>query len=248
MPIGKKEKERIYLDSFRYFCPDLQSGEIFDDESPDFIIKIGQRRIGVEITEIFVDAGRNRNSRQAIAAARDRITATARDIAIELGTPPASVTLFFNWTKPLLRRRELQIAEAVARVVHDNMPPEGENGELECRYDSVQPTEVDLILVNRAYPVSEHRWSWTEASRVERNAIRYVEDAICKKINVYRGCSGKCDECWLLIVSPSPNASGGIRPDEASLAHIYRSPFDRSYVFDDAFGRLYRLNTLSSEN
>jgi hypothetical protein len=246
MPTGKKQKERTYLDSFRYFCPDLQSGEIFDDESPDFVIKIDQRRLGIEITEIFVHAGRNRNARQAIAAARDRITATARDIAIELGTPPACVTLFFNSTRPLLRKGESRIAEAVARVVHDNMPPEGDNTELECRYGSVQPIEVDLILVNRAHPVSEHRWSWTEMSRVERNAVPYVENAICRKINVYRSCSGKCDECWLLIVAPSPNASGGIRPDEASLAHTYRSPFDRTYIFDDAFGRLHRLNTLSS--
>jgi hypothetical protein len=246
MPIGKKQKERIYLDSFRYFCPDLQSGEIFEDEAPDFVIKFDEHRLGIEITEIFVEVGHNRNSRQAITAARNRITEAAREIAIELGTPAASVTLFFNWTRPLLRRSEPKIADAVARVVHDDMPPEGENTELECQYGSIQPTEVDSILINRAHPVSEHRWSWTEASRVERNAIPYVANAISKKTSVYRRCLAKCNECWLLIVTPSPNASGGIRPDEASLAHTYGSPFDRTYLFDDAFGRLYRLNTLSS--
>jgi hypothetical protein len=242
MAVSKKQKERVYLDSFRYFCPDLQSGDVSDDESPDFVVDTGQYRIGVEITEIFVEPGHNPKSRQAIAAARHRVTTAAENLAIELGTPPASVTLFFNWTRPLLRKFEPKIAEAVASVVHDNMPSEGQSIELECRHDSVQPTEVDLILVNRAHATNKH-WSWTEASRVERNAIPYVENAIFKKGDVYRRCLEKCDQCWLLIIAPSPNAAGGIRADDASLAHSYQSPFHRTYLFDDAFGHLHRLKT-----
>jgi hypothetical protein len=247
MSISKKQKERTYLDSFLYFCPDLPAGKIDPDESPDFIIRTDQCQLGIKITEIFVDHGGKRNSRQGIAAARHRITDIARDAAIKSKTPPASVTLFFNWTQPLLRQNEPTIAEAVEKVVHDNMPPAGENAELECWYGSIQPTEVDLILINRAYPVDEHQWSWTEASRVEKNAIPHIELAIRKKIDVYARCLKKCNECWLLIVAPSPNASGGIRPDEASLSHTYRSPFDRTYVFDDTFGCLHRLNTLKFE-
>src|SRR5207244_3619213 len=99
---------------------------------------------------------------------------------------------------------EPRIAEAVARIVHDDMPLEGNSTELECRYGSAQPTEVDLILINRVHPVVEHNWSWTEYSCVERNAVPYVENTIGKKIDVYRSCSAKCDECWLLIVAPAP--------------------------------------------
>jgi CRISPR/Cas system-associated endoribonuclease Cas2 len=243
MPRDVKHRERIYLDRLRSRCKDFPSGEIYSDESPDFIVDSNGKRIGIEITEIFVDDGKSKSSRQSIASARNTITSLARKHALELGTPPVCVTLFFNWRRRLLRCAEQDIASRVANVVHENIPPAGENADLKCRHDSIQPTEVDQILIYRARPVTEHRWEWTEFSRVEEDAIPYLKNAIERKSKQLRAFLKKCDECWLLIVSPSPGASGGIRPNEESLSHLYASPFARTYLWDDGRGELYPLKS-----
>jgi len=243
MSATKKQEELGYLNSLRHFCEDFPNGEIIFAETPDFIIHASGQRIGIEITKMFLNDGDRKTSIQSVEAARDRITSLARGFAIELETPPLSVTLFFNWTLPLHRRRETAIAQAVAQTVHDNLPPIGENGDLECHYGSIQPSEVDEILVNRAYPVDDHTWKWMEFSRIEHCAIEYLQKTIERKAQYLHLCLDKCDECWLLMVANSFRASANIKPDERSFFHLYRSPFTRTYFLDNGLGRLTLLNT-----
>jgi hypothetical protein len=239
----KKQEERGYLNSLRYVCDDFPDGEIIPDESPDFIIKLQNCRLGVEITKLYLEHGRKRRSPQSIESARNRITRLAKELAEKIGLPPISVTLFFNHTKTLLRSRESAIAKAVVEAVREDLPPPGENADLECRHGSAQPTEVDGILTNRAYPVEEHEWKWMEASRIVRNGIEHIERAIFQKASCLEAIREKCDECWLLIVAETSRASGNIKPDDESFAHLYHSPFERTYFFDNGLGRLTQLKT-----
>lgn len=239
----KKEEELGHLKSFLHFCKDVPKGEIISDETPDFIIKSKKNRLGIEITKVFLNPGKKRGSLQGIEAARHRITDCAKKFAVEMGVPPISVTLFFNGTTPLFRPQEPVIAKTVAQAVCEGLPPPGENADLECRYGSVQPTQVDEILVDRAYPVEEHEWKWTEASRVETSAVDYFAKAIAQKAKLIPAIRQKCDECWLLIVAESIQPSGKIRPNHQSLSHTYVSPFDRTYFFDNGMGRLTCLKT-----
>jgi hypothetical protein len=243
MSASKKLEEYGYLNSLRHFCDDFPEGQIKCGETPDFLIQTGGRRIGIEITKIFLDNGTRKASLQSVEAARDRITSLARNFAIERGTPPVSVTLFFNWTLPLHRKKETSIAGAVAQTVHNNLPSPGENVDLECHYGSNQPNEVDEILVNRAYPVTEHKWRWMEYSRIEREAEEHLQQAINRKIDTLYACLDKCEECWLLIVANSFRASGNIKPNEESFSYLYGSPFSRTYFFDNGLGRLALLRT-----
>jgi hypothetical protein len=243
MLTAKKQEELGYLNSLRHFCRDFPKGQILCEEAPDFIIKGKKLRLGIEITKVFLNDGNNKCSLQGVEAARDRITLLAKGFAVELGTPPISVTLFFNWTRPLNRRRETLIAQAVAQTVHDNLPPIGENADLECRYGSIQPSEVDQILVNRAYPVDHHKWNWTEFSRIERNAIEHLSETISRKARSLRVFLNKCDEVWLLMVANSYRGSGNIKPNEDSISHLYASPFTRTYFFDNGLGHLTLLKT-----
>jgi hypothetical protein len=243
MSAAKKQEELGYLNSLRHFCGDFPDGQIVCAETPDFIIETDGQRIGVEVTKVFLNDGNQKTSIQSIEAARDRTTSLARNFAIELGTSPLSVTLFFNWTLPLHRRRETAIARAVARTVHESLPPIGENADLECHYGSIPPREVDQILINRADPVDDHEWKWMEFSRIERDATTYLSNAINRKARKFHFCLNKCDECWLLVVANSFRRSGNIKPNEQSFSHLYLSPFTRTYFFDNGLGRLTLLKT-----
>lgn len=244
----KKKEERQFLDSFRHFCREFPVGKITYGEAPDFIVESERHRIGIEITKIFIDDGHSKTALQAIEAARDRITDLARKFAGEIGTPPRGVTLFFNWTLPLHRKEEPAIARAVAQTVHEKMPPPDENADLECHYGSIQPREVDQILIHRANPVEGFEWKWTEASRRMEDAVSYIADAIARKSKTIIDCLKRCDECWLLIVVGEPllRASSNINPDERSFNYTYISPFSRTYLLNFGRGSSARLNTRPS--
>jgi hypothetical protein len=238
---SRKELERQYVRSFQYFCSDFPSGEIQDGECPDFVVVADARRIGIEVTQIFKAAGQTAGSPQALEATKEAITVAARTCAEALSTPPAYVSLFFSLKQPRERKVIQDIARRVAQVVHDKMPPEGQSARLEPRMGSVQPREVDLILINRVHPVERHEWNWSEMGGVETDAIRRIEKAIEGKAVKFDSYLSNCDECWLLIVAPSLKPSGMIHPDKRSLSQIYASPFSRIYFLDFGRGIVTRL-------
>lgn len=242
MRLDKKREELGYLNSLRHFCEDFPQGEVITRERPDFLIRNATTCIGVEITKIFLNRGEHALSPQSIEAAQDRITDLAKRFAQEMAMPPVTVTLFFNHTRPLYRQQEASIARAVAKAVNDKLPQLGEHADLNCEYGSVQPVEVDEILVYR--DADHHRWRWMEYSRIERSASSYIKEAIREKskyIEIYRQ---ECQTCWLLIVAESFRASGNLKPDEYSLSYVYESSFDRTYFFDNGLGELTRLSTV----
>jgi hypothetical protein len=166
-----------------------------------------------------------------------------------MGVEPRAVTLFFNWTLPLYRNRETALAQAVARTVCDNLPPADESADLECRYGSIQPREVDEIVIHRVRPVEGFDWTWTETSRRIEDAVLHISAAIERKSKTIRACLEKCDQCWLLIVAGAPllRASGNIRSDEHSLNFTYTSPFARTYFLDFGRGSAAQLKTIPAQ-
>ncbi len=161
--------------------------------------------------------------------------------AQEQELPPAHVTLFFNLSGPLNSAARRRIADAVVRVVAEQMPANGESVELERA--PAQPREVDLITINRIHCSAPGRWAWIKVGTIERDPARLVQEAIAgkaEKLSSYLQC---CSECWLLLVADSFRASGKLAFGDTCQSHIFLSPFARTYVLDFGKGRLYPLRT-----
>jgi hypothetical protein len=62
------------------------------------------------------------------------------------------------------------------------MPAMGESVDLQYRSGGIQPIEVDLIQINRVYPVAAHRWCWLEYGTIKTDAIKVLEQEIEAKI------------------------------------------------------------------
>jgi hypothetical protein len=251
-PDRRKEIERQHLHSFQYLCPDFPAGELIEGETPDFIvITPTERKIGIEHTQVFNKTGMDPTAGQSDEATKEFITTAARMHAEHLGVPTAHVALFFNpqclrrtigSKQRFLTKAEKQtIAERIAEFVGAHMPPK--LGSVECDWRPGQPRQVDLIHINRVHPVDRHRWIWPEMNAIQRKAIEPLQSTITRKSKTYETCLHKCDECWLLVVAPSFQSSGTIHPDEASLVHVYSSPFSRIYFLDFGLGSVARLNT-----
>jgi hypothetical protein len=70
-----------------------------------------------------------------------------------------------------------------------------------------------------------------------------LQRTIDAKAGKYKTYRKHCSECWLVLVADSSKPSATIHPDERSLAHEYRSPFERTYFPDYGMGRLHTLRT-----
>jgi hypothetical protein len=239
-----KEIERQHFHSFQCLCSDFPMGDLRESETPDFLmVTKTQRKIGIELTQVFKVNGKTKFPSQSIEATKEGITVASRMYSEKLNLSPAHVSLFFSLRRYLKAKTQLEIARRVAQVVRDNMPPEGGSVQLDYGIGGSpgQPIEVDTILINRVHPVDHHLWTWPEFSAAQTDAIALLEGAIKEKARRLDDYLRRCDECWLLIVAPSFKPSGMIHPDKHSLSHTYASPFSRTYFLDFGRGSLFRL-------
>jgi hypothetical protein len=248
----QKEIERQHLHSFQCLCSDFPAGKLIQCETPDFLVMTDSgRKIGIEHTQVFKKDGTDETAEQADEATKEFIKTAAKKHAEALGLPAAHVTLFFNpqylrrtagsRRRSFTKAERQTIAENIAKFVGNHMPDEGCSVELDWRPG--QPRQVDLIHINRVYPVARPDWRWLEMNAIQYDAIERVQAAITRKSKMYDACRRVCDECWLLVVAHSFLSSGTIHPDAASLAHVYNSPFSRAYFLDFGLGRIACLNT-----
>lgn len=251
----QKEIERQHLHSFQCLCSDFPAGKLIECETPDFLVMMDSgRKIGIEHTQVFKKDGMDETAEQADEATKEFIKTAAKKHAEALGLPPAHVTLFFNpqhlrqtvgSKRRFFTKAERQtIAENIAEFVGNHMPDEGCSVELAWRPG--QPRQVDLIHINRVYPVARPGWRWLEFNAIQYDAIERLQTAITRKSDRYEACLRNCDGCWLLVVAHSFLSSGTIHPDETSRAHIYNSPFKRTYFLDVGLGSVVLLKTNKS--
>jgi hypothetical protein len=229
---AQKKLERHHLNVFRRVCSDFPFGRIVSCETPDFIVNRGSTKIGIEMTQVYVDPGRRRGSLQSRETAKSRIMRAAEKIVQEAGTPDVYVFLFFNRTWSPDPKQDDRIAHAVAQTVINNIPPEGESVWVQYQLHSTQPIDVDLISIHRITDFGDERWCWLDAGEPVKNAIAHLQRTIDCKAPKLQDCLMKCDECWLLIVAPSWTPAGMVHPDLNSLEHTYISPFDRAYFLN----------------
>ena len=231
-----REMERNFFNSFLYFEPELQSGDVAHCECPDFLISLGDKVVGVEVTQLFRPTGR-----QDVENTQDQILRTAWQKAQEQNLPPADVCLFFNLHRSYRRDAHERIADAVVRVVADHMPVDGESARIERV--SGQPSSVDLILVSRRHCGALGNWTWLDVGPVERDVVSVVQEAITRKAKKLPVYLQRCDDCRLLLVADSFRTSGRLAFDHNCHSCAFISPFTHTYALDFGRGHLHRLQT-----
>lgn len=198
-------------------------------ERPDWIVRIGGKIVGIEVTRINVQSD-GVPFRQMEGIER-LISERAMQIAIERGVPPAFVRLFFTRTSIPRKTDVERIASGVASAVAECMPENGATATLEYPHASAhQPIEVDEILISRYMPEIHHDWSETSAHKIESDVRAPIQIAIDSKRRLYDAYRDACDECWLLVGAEGDRQSSAIRPDEVSRTHRYAAAFDRTFL------------------
>lgn len=250
----EKETEALHFKAFRFAAGDMipdapvihtgRFGERAPGGAPDFIIR-AESTLGIEHREVLKPQRDTGQHERAFEQYVDEILHMGREHAELRGLPRARVSVIFGNTVPQMPPGRLALARALADLVHDYMPNDKENVRLEYEHFRGRKLNgIETVFIHRYDQFgSTARWVAPRAGWVFSDCVELVQSAIDDKAPKYSGYRRHSDECWLLLVADSSKPSASIHPSEGSLAHVYRSPFDKTLFLDAGMANLHVLKT-----
>jgi hypothetical protein len=186
--------EHHYFEQFRQVY-ELPGGVVSYADKPDVVVK-GNRTVGVEITNFYLEPGSDEGSEQRQRPRRYEVASEAHRLYRAAGGRGIELIIDFNSTKPITSARKktlpVQIAAFAASV---QMQPSGPYYPESFPY---MPEIKSIWLNSREWPDA----TWARPGQVhsyeEMSAARLRAIVAEKESKV--GNYASCDEYWLLII------------------------------------------------
>jgi len=233
--VSTREKQVLYFEDFRkhYSLPD---GIIEHDDKPDVMVR-GERTLGIEMTNFYLEDGRSPESEQVQRAWRDKVVSDAQDIYRKKSSGRTKLTLGFDKSVPIRDKRVLanKIADLGGRV---------ENSEAgQVRRDLFFPDIPELSFVwchvdeyeDSAWRLQQMHSGSLMSLELLRGIIKDKED----KSRQYK----RCDAYWLLVVVDFFDlAQDQEILIEGGLNTIRSEVFEKILVYKTVFGQVLENN------
>jgi hypothetical protein len=211
-------------------------------ESPDFIVEFEGRRIGLEVTELFIDGDGRSLQPQARTSIGNRIAMRARNLYERLGGKPVHVSIGLTRGDELRNVNRDQLAESLAQFLLALDPPLDQFISWRPSYQNDPlPPEVHYLHILAVPSWSMAHWLVPESgwlAPLEEVALQAKIDEKAAKLSTYHQVA---PEIWLLIAVKGWSASqffeirSDLGPERVS------SPFSRTYYLSAFDGRVLRL-------
>jgi hypothetical protein len=239
----KKRHERFLLDRFLEHQGITPTG-IVGRESPDFLINLDGRVVGIEVTELFTqrcNSDPHLLPEDPLLQAREQvctqIVSKAREIYFDANNPPVlSHILFSNRIIPVDKRRGDQIAKLIAGQIQGMSRQDSETADWRSREDEKEENPlsewVSFISACRVPELRFARWSPNSAGLVSTLTPARLQEEIDQKVpklNAYRECA---EEIWLLIVADRTRSSQKISVMPGFPLSSISSPFAKTFYYD----------------
>src|SRR5260221_4906178 len=91
-----KAQERFYLSALREALPDFPPFEPVPSETPDFVVPVPGKTLGIEFTLFHFPTPEGEQPHQEWQALKDRIVARAADLHDRAGGPALYVSVYFS--------------------------------------------------------------------------------------------------------------------------------------------------------
>ena len=230
----KKSRERWFLDRFLRqlgLSPDTPPE---GGEKPDFTIQIDGKRIGVEVTEFFLDEEDGVPKHFQIL--REKAIDEAWQLYRERGGRALYVfAAFQDVPKPLGPNSNKEVKDfrnKFEKVVRSQESTLEKYGPRQFRGWPTIP-ELDFYSI-RACPESVVDGDWSRVGPTHQKVLEahHIQTELDRKACKYRSYVNDLDEVWLVIFT-----EGGLRsmPHEMGMeakCAAYDFPFDKAYWFD----------------
>lgn len=192
--MSKKEIEKYYFDRLRgiYRFP---QGTVTHGDRPDVILA-GDRKIGIEITNFFLEDGSNPDSEQAQRKRREKVVAQAHEHYLANGGRKIDVWFSFDKNSPIRNGDALAVrmAEFIKTI-------ERQKTGIVNRESFKDMLELSEVYLN-AEEYSDPKWRVNQVYSpplMREGDLQAIIDDKAAKVEAYE----KCDAYWLLVVIDS---------------------------------------------
>ena len=225
----KQEIEQHYFEKFRKDYP-LPIGNIDYGDQPDVILK-GERQIGIEITNFFIEKGELSESEQVQRTARKKVVSEAQSIYQTSNGRKTELTFGFNKAKPILDQKEL-VNKIVALAKHI----EGcKTGDIRKIFFQEIP-ELSSVFLN-AKEYKDAKWQVCQVygtPRISRDRLVNIIRDKEVRTKKYK----KCDAYWLLVIVESFDRAQEQTFPSNGFEKIQTKVFEKIIIYDSNFGNV----------
>ncbi|CAL2101530.1 conserved protein of unknown function [Tenacibaculum sp. 190130A14a] len=224
-----KKEEELILDKFKLHYESFPEGKILPIEKPDFIIQGKNRKIGIELTEVFLDSNDNNMMSRLERKYSDRriFTSVLINKLQCLVNFKFCISVFFNDYKPIRKLKRENISNIIVDLVKDSFKILDDKQEL--IYDDLfnLPEEIYAVEILRYDGLSE------SFDRIDAGEIffdlteTHINTILLKKEESLINYQN-CDEQWLLI-HEGKGLSGTFK--NINISKPIESTFDKVVLF-----------------
>lgn len=226
--IAQEQEEQWIFDSFIKLYTDEAISKYTKAESPDFIMELKNRRVGLELTEIFQDSGERfselqRKSSDWKTFTEDFITELQPRINFKF-----MVGIHFSSFHSIKKSEKKLLISKLVTICAPKLIKLQNKENLDIDYYDGVPEQVDLLHFLRYDGLSESMNYQPEGGTVREltsEQLQTIIDKKQKKLPTYL----TCDEYWLLI--REGNYYAGSFSDEIEKPLVVHSAFDKVFLF-----------------
>jgi len=216
---------------FRQNYP-LPPGEVKQGDKPDFIID-GPRKIGIEMTNLYLEDGASPESEQVQRTIRESVVSNAERLYLNNGGKNIAIAFSFDKTKPIRDRRKLEkrLAEYAKSIEN-----RGKGGMSKETFKTIP--ELSYVYLNPKEYVGA-RWQVTqvyEGQMMSRDRLLEIVKTKEKLANQYT----KCDGYWLLVVVDFMDRAQDQEIQVEDFGEVKSRKFEKIFVYKTVFEHIFQ--------
>lgn len=237
----RKERERHLLATF--LQKETIKASVRDSESPDFLLTIDERVVGLEVTELHHSTEHPSSSLQAREAVASRVIGQARQKFADRGGPSlrVAVNLAPAFDPGTVQRNSL--AEYLCALIERILPNPGEVRQWRPQladYRVGKPLVSYVHVYHQPQSIRPH-WLHAEAGWVAPLTLEVVQAAIDEKSERLPTYRLSAPEIWLLLAIDGRTPSQFFDTELRFAPSEIRSPFERTYLSEAFLSRAILL-------
>ena len=231
--MARKSKQEIEQHYFRMFSRDypLPDGTITHGDKPDVILE-GERKIGIEITNLFIDKGELSESEQVQSKARDAVVSEGQRIYLAKSGEQIEFSFGFNKAYPIRDRKTL--AKKMAELAMD---VDGSGTGAISKEIFKEIPELSSVYLN-ATKYEEARWHVVQVHSGSVMSVQRLQEIVKTKEAKSRSYR-RCDAYWLLVVVDFMDAAQDQEIRIDGFKKIDSTIFEKVIVYKTLFGHVF---------
>jgi hypothetical protein len=225
--ISNQDVEKYYFEMFRQDYQ-LPSGTIIYGDSPD-VIMVGERKIGIEITNFYHKPGSLPESEQIQSRWREKVVSEAQLLYEKQNGGKFEISFGFDISHPIRDQKSLigQIVNLAAQI------QECKTGQI-GRDHFKQISELSFVYLNNQQ-YEDTKWRIVQVHDVPMLKMGRLIDIIRDKEHRSQKYE-KCDAYWLLVVVDFINPAQDQEIQVDNFEKVKTEAFERVIVYKTLFG------------